>query len=94
MHAIHRNPGEFPDPNLYLIIDVRLVDSDGTMTPTSTPGASDQDDSGDEVDPDDQGITEIRWERKADTVLKGRLHSRVFCVRFSVRDGAASQLLP
>ncbi len=60
MHAVHKNRDEFPRHNLYLIIDVRLVDSDETPTPSSTPGGSDNEDDTGDVDPDDQGITEIR----------------------------------
>ena len=56
MHAIHKNAAEFPRPNLYLIIDVRLVDSDGTPTPESSHHGSDNEDEGDP----DPGITEIR----------------------------------
>ena len=50
--------------NLYLILDVRLEDSDGTPSPTSTPSNSDvndsDDDDGVQLD-DDEGITEIRF---------------------------------
>ena len=59
MHAIHKNAAEFPRPNLYLIIDVRLVDSDGTPTPESSHHGSDDEGDGDDGDKD-PGITEIR----------------------------------
>ncbi len=45
---------------LYLVLDVRLVDSDDTGTPSSTPGASDNDSDGGGDPDDDGGITEIR----------------------------------
>ena len=55
MHAIHKNAAEFPRPNLYLIIDICLVDSDGRSNPNASGDEGDND-GGDE----DAGITEIR----------------------------------
>ena len=43
--------------NLYLMIDVRLVDHEKTPTPTSTPETSEDESD----DPDDPGMTEIRF---------------------------------
>lgn len=66
MHAVQRaQPGGFPHgDNLYLIIDVRLVESDETPSPSSTPtrsGDEDDDDDGPGLDDDDRGMTEIRF---------------------------------
>ena len=61
MHAIHKNAAEFPRPNLYLIIDVRLVDSDGTPSTDSTPHASDHEEGDGGGGEEDGGITEIRY---------------------------------
>ena len=61
IHAIHKNAAEFPRPNLYCIIDVRLVDSDGTPTPESSHhGSDDEGDGGGGDTSDEGGITEIR----------------------------------
>ena len=40
------------------MIDVRLVDSDGTPTPSSTPESSDAEDDDEE---EDEGMTEVRY---------------------------------
>ena len=63
---IQRDPAMFRLENLYLILDVRLEDSDGTPSPTSTPSNSDVNDDSDGDDDgvqldDDEGITEIRF---------------------------------
>ncbi len=42
------------------MIDVRLVDSDGTPTPSSTPESSDAEEEDDDAD-SGQGMTEIRY---------------------------------
>lgn len=46
--------------NYFFNLDCRLVDSDGTPSPTSTPSGSDIDDGDDPVHDEDQGMTEIR----------------------------------
>ncbi len=61
LHAIQRaHPAAFPEDNLYLVIDVRLVESDETPTPSSTPNGSD-DESEDGLAANDKGMTEIRF---------------------------------
>ena len=47
LHAVSRDLTQFHEECLYLMIDVRLVDEEGT--PMSTPSHSDADDSGNEV---------------------------------------------
>ena len=42
------------------MIDVRLVDSDGTPTPSSTPESSDAEEEDDDAD-SGEGMTEIRY---------------------------------
>jgi len=56
MHAVQRDQSVFPRPNLYLILDVRLVDSDETPT-SSTTGSDEEEEAGEQ----DQGMTEIRF---------------------------------
>ena len=46
MHAVSKDLAQFHSECLYLMIDVRLVDSDATPTPGSTPNASDNEDDG------------------------------------------------
>merc|ERR1719309_1111659 len=58
LHAVSRDLTQFHQECLYLMIDVRLVDEEGT--PMSTPTSSDADDSGNEED-SDGGMTEIRF---------------------------------
>ncbi len=61
MHAVQRRDAAASPHGdcLYLVIDVRLVESDETPTPSSTPNGSDDEDGGGVED--DGGITEIRW---------------------------------
>jgi len=60
LHAVSRDTSGFPhSEHLYLMIDKKLVDSDGMPTPTSTPESSDVDDE-DEAD-DGEDMTEIRF---------------------------------
>jgi len=60
LHAVSRDLTQFHSECLYLMIDVRLVDSDGT--PMSTPTSSDagSDDEGNDDD-SDGGMTEVRF---------------------------------
>merc|ERR1711978_567561 len=58
MHAVSRDLTQFHQECLYLMIDVRLVDEEGT--PMSTPNTSGDDDSEDEME-SDGGMTEIRF---------------------------------
>jgi len=58
LHAVSRDTTTFPfAENIYLMIDVRLVDHESTPTPTSTPETSEDESD----DPDDPGMTEIRF---------------------------------
>jgi len=58
LHAVSRDLTQFHQECLYLMIDVRLVDEEGT--PMSTPNTSGDDESGDEGD-SEGGMTEIRF---------------------------------
>merc|ERR1712079_508677 len=58
LHAVSRDLTQFHQECLYLMIDVRLVDEEGT--PMSTPNTSGDDDSEDEME-SDGGMTEIRF---------------------------------
>merc|ERR1712080_590872 len=58
MHAVSRDLTQFHQECLYLMIDVRLVDEEGT--PMSTPNTSGDDESGDEGDSEGE-MTEIRF---------------------------------
>ena len=49
------------------MIDVRLVDSDGTPTPSSTPESSDAEDDEDE---EGEGMTEVRYVPEDKTKLE------------------------
>jgi len=57
LHAVSRDLTQFHQECLYLMIDVRLVDEEGT--PMSTPNTSGDDDSGNEES--EGGMTEIRF---------------------------------
>ena len=55
---IFKDTATFPyAENLYLMIDVSLVDPEKTPTPTSTPETSEDESD----DPDDPGMTEVRF---------------------------------
>ena len=63
MHAIQKDPTRFPKDNLYLIIDVRLVDSEPATPETSNASSSEDEDDG--IPDDDPGITEVRFAPEA-----------------------------
>lgn len=73
LHAISKDLSQFPAECLYLIIDVRLVDSEGT--PNSTPNASDDDEDGQS----DQGMTEIRFVPEDKTALEPMFRAMSAC---------------
>ena len=52
---------------VFQMIDVRLVDSDGTPTPSSTPESSDAEDDEDE---EGEGMTEVRYVPEDKTKLE------------------------
>merc|ERR1712106_1200023 len=56
LHAVSRDLTQFDQECLYLMIDVRLVDEEGT--PMTTPTSTDDDDSGNEME-SEGGMTEI-----------------------------------
>ena len=59
LHAVSKDMASFPNSeHLYLMIDKKLVESDGIPTPTSTPESSDVDESSED---DEEGMTEIRF---------------------------------
>jgi len=58
LHAVSRDLTQFDQECLYLMIDVRLVDEEGT--PMTTPTSTDDDDSGNEME-SEGGMTEIRF---------------------------------
>ncbi len=64
--------------NCYQMIDVRLVDSDGTPTPSSTPESSDAEEEDDDAD-SGQGMTEIRYVPDDKSKLE-----EMFTVRISI----------
>ena len=58
--------------------DVRLVDSDGTPTPSSSRGGSDEE-SDDGLEEDDKGMTEIRFVPEDDTKLQDMFNAMSAC---------------
>jgi hypothetical protein len=59
------------------MIDVRLVDSDGTPTPSSTPESSDAEEEDDDAD-SGQGMTEIRYVPDDKSKLEEMFTVRIF----------------
>jgi len=60
LHAVSRDLTQFHSECLYLMIDVRLVDSDGTPMSTPTSSNAGSDDEGNEDD-SEEGMTEVRF---------------------------------
>ena len=76
---ISKDTATFPyAENLYLMIDVSLVDPEKTPTPTSTPETSEDESD----DPDDPGMTEVRFvpdnKDKLQVILKAMSYFEVF----------------
>eukprot|EP00095_Tigriopus_kingsejongensis_P004118 snap_masked-scaffold122_size333723-processed-gene-2.15 protein:Tk04118 transcript:snap_masked-scaffold122_size333723-processed-gene-2.15-mRNA-1 annotation:"methylosome subunit picln" len=71
LHAVSKDLSQFPAECLYLIIDVRLVESEGT--PNSTPNDSDDDAQS------DQGMTEIRFVPEDKTSLDPMFKAMAEC---------------
>ena len=77
--------------NLYLMIDVRLVDPEKSPTPTSTPETSEDESD----DPDDPGMTEIRFvpdnSAKLQDIFKAMSECQVICKHSASRLGGGSK---
>ena len=75
LHAVSTDLTSFPSECLYLMIDVRLVDSEGTPTPSSSDAEGE--DSGAEAS--DGGMTEIRFVPADKAALQRMFDSMSHC---------------